>query len=290
MVWLTKSDHFDPDATGCAVVGIAAENLSDHDSGMHEHRLAQLLFAQKGCAAITLDSKLCLLPPTRAAWIPGGLPHRVQVRSAMAYRSVYFEPEILQDAPEKAEVFEVSAILRAVLERISSAPLETDWTQGAANNLLAVCLDEVRSAPRLPVLLPLPSDPRLARLTTTALPPPLGLLAARVGASEKTIGRVFQRETGMSYRQWRQQWRLMKAYEMLAAGTGISMTAQDLGFASDSAFITFFKGLSGQTPKAFLNTSSGITDEKMRSRGEECEKGWQQGHELKRNETLEMSG
>nr|WP_245601515.1 helix-turn-helix domain-containing protein [Sedimentitalea nanhaiensis] len=107
------------------------------------------------------------------------------------------------------------------------------------------------------MLLPLPSDPRLARLTTTVLPPPLGLLATRVGASEKTIGRIFKRETGMSYRQWRQQWRLMKAYEMLVAGASISMTAQDLGFASDSAFITFFKNLSGQTPKAFLKTPAG---------------------------------
>nr|WP_245152971.1 AraC family transcriptional regulator [Stappia taiwanensis] len=115
-------------------------------------------------------------------------------------------------------------------------------------------MDEIRRAPRVPTLLPLPSDPRLARLDTASLPPSLGQLASDVGAGEKTIGRIFRRETGMSYQEWRQQWRLLKAYELLSAGTSISCVSQELGFAGDSAFISFFKHAAGVTPKRYVRS------------------------------------
>jgi methylphosphotriester-DNA--protein-cysteine methyltransferase len=72
------------------------------------------------------------------------------------------------------------------------------------------------------MMLALPQDKRLALLAGDALPPPLQQLAARCGASEKTISRIFRRDTGMTYQQWRQQWRLMKAVELLATGERIT--------------------------------------------------------------------
>ncbi len=68
----------------------------------------------------------------------------------------------------------------------------------------------------------------------------------------KTISRLFQRETGMSYQQWRQQWRLMKAVELLASGQRITDVAQALEFASDSAFIYFFRSQTGKTPGQYI--------------------------------------
>lgn len=35
---------------------------------------------------------------------------------------------------------------------------------------------------------------------------------------EHTISRIFIRDTGMNYQNWRQQWRLLRAIEMLAEG------------------------------------------------------------------------
>jgi len=101
--------------------------------------------------------------------------------------------------------------------------------------------------------LPLPTDRRLARLADPTLPPPLKVLAARVGASEKTIGRIFRRETGLSYQQWRQQWRLLKAIELLAKKERISVIASTLEFSSDSAFIAFFRQMTGFTPRVYLS-------------------------------------
>lgn len=102
------------------------------------------------------------------------------------------------------------------------------------------------------MLLPLPTDQRFTWLQRDQLPPPLAVLAAHIGASGKTISRIFRRETGMNYQQWRQQWRLLKAVELLANRQSITSVALDLGFASDSAFIAFFKGLTGHTPRAYI--------------------------------------
>jgi len=102
-------------------------------------------------------------------------------------------------------------------------------------------------------MIALPQDKRLAMVCGAALPPALGALAARCGASEKTISRLFRRDTGMTYQQWRQQWRLMKAVEMLATGERITDTAQALDFASDSAFIYFFRTMTGMTPGRYFS-------------------------------------
>jgi hypothetical protein len=64
---------FDPDQHAGSAIGIAAA-LGWHDSGRHQHQRHQLLFAQAGCMTIELDDQVCLLPPTRAAWLPAGCP------------------------------------------------------------------------------------------------------------------------------------------------------------------------------------------------------------------------
>ncbi|MFE8730360.1 helix-turn-helix domain-containing protein, partial [Aeromonas hydrophila] len=94
--------------------------------------------------------------------------------------------------------------------------------------------------------LPLPTDPRLGDWLQQlkrgdALPERLNQLAGQIGASDKTIGRIFMRETGMSYQAWRQQWRLLRGMELLAEGQSISRISSALEFSSDSAFISFFR-------------------------------------------------
>ncbi len=58
----------------------------------------------------------------------------------------------------------------------------------------------------------------------------------------------------MNYQDWRQQWRLLKAVELLSTGMPVSAVADWLEFSSDSAFIAFFKKQTGQTPLTFMKT------------------------------------
>ena len=256
MAWLAADATFDPDRLTAPVIGIAAL-LGDHDSGLHSHQRGQLLFTQQGCTRITLDNQLCLLPPTRAAWIPCGVPHRAVMHKTVDYRSVYVSPALADQLPKQVRVIEVSVLLRAVLEPMAMAPFETDWGSGRYAHLLGLCLDEIQQAAEQPMLLPLPRDKRLAPLLADleSLPPTLQTLEQQIGASTKTIGRIFLRETGLGYQQWRQQWRLMRVIELLAIGRSLGYCAFELGFASDSALIAFFKGMTGTTPRGYFKSS-----------------------------------
>lgn len=257
MALILPDDPFDPDQLTGAVLGIASD-LGWHDSGLHQHQRHQLLFAQAGCMSIELDHRVCLLPPSRAAWIPAGVPHRVLMRGVVAYRSLYFTPQ--HEQPAGLQVIAVNPLLREIIERMAFWPWDKPDTEQCRT--MALFMEELAQAPRESWQLSLPSDPRLAVWLQEVkrgnrLPDRLNRLAERVGASDKTIGRIFMRDTGMSYQAWRQQWRLLRAMELLAEAVPISQVAGQLEFASDSAFISFFKQHTGQTPLRYLSSRSG---------------------------------
>ncbi|MBL3575538.1 helix-turn-helix transcriptional regulator [Rhodovulum sulfidophilum] len=252
MVWLAPSDPFDADQLARPVVGIASR-MVQHDSGWHSHARGQLLFAYAGSIRIMLPDATSILPPIRMVWIPPGTPHRVTIRSEVEYRSIYLDETRVAAPFAGTAIVAMTPLLREVFERMSLQPFDTDWSAGAAQNLLAVCLDELATARHEPMLLPVPSDPRLARLDIEELPPGLEDLSCRIGVTTRTISRIFRRETGMSYQAWRQSWRLLRAVDLLASGLGVTRVASDLGFSSDSAFIAFFRQMTGETPKRYID-------------------------------------
>ncbi|MGO3870320.1 MAG: AraC family transcriptional regulator [Alcaligenes sp.] len=246
MPWLDASDPF-PELTGRHALGIAAR-LAQHDSGLHQHPWGQILYTHSGCITVTLDQHLCLLPPGRLIWIPALLPHQAQMSEQVDYRSVYLDPVHYPDLPAKVQLLAANDLLTAALDRIAQADLDMDWDQAPGRHVMLVLLDELQHASEQALWLPLPQDSRLRHIDLDALPPSLNVLASYLGASGKTISRLFKRDTGLNYQQWRQQWRLLKAIEQLSTGARVTQLASDLGFASDSAFIAFFKEQTGLTP------------------------------------------
>ena len=109
------------------------------------------------------------------------------------------------------------------------------------------CLN--RSAPRRPCRLrplcrSLEAHPE--RQTT------LGDWSQRLGLSEKTLSRLFQRETGLSFRAWRQRLRLLGALAPLERGERVTDVALACGYDSTSAFIAAFRQQFGCTPGEFF--------------------------------------
>lgn len=259
MAWLAPTDPFDPDTMAAPVAGIASR-LVHHDSGVHSHRRGQLLFAHAGSIRIAMPGLMSMLPPIRVAWIPPGMQHRVLIRGEVDYRSIYLDPARVEQPADELAILSMTPLLREVFERISLMSFDTDWSRGAAKNLLGVCLDELRAARREPMTLPIPTDPRLARLDLDQPPPGLEALARRFGASTRTITRIFLRDTGMSYQAWRQSWRLLRAVDLLASGLSVTAAASELEFSSDSAFIAFFRQMTGETPRHYIRRKVGARD------------------------------
>lgn len=254
MAFILPEQLFNPDLLDNLVIGIAAD-MGEHDSGMHYHRKAQLLYAPAGCMTFTLTQAQVVLPPTRAAWLPAGVEHSVRMHNVVAYRSLYFEPETVSSLPDKVTIFHVNPLLKALIDTMSFWPW--DKPRSSQHNAFSLLCEELGNATEENLALPLPQDKRLttwlAQLQQHQKPPAnLKDMAVEIGASERTISRIFSAQTGMAYQAWRQQWRLLAAIEQLATGTSVAQVGFNLQFSSDSAFISFFKQYTGTTPAQYF--------------------------------------
>ena len=72
------------------------------------------------------------------------------------------------------------------------------------------------------------------------------------GASARTLSRLFAAQTGMTFRQWQRQLRLLTALELLAQGRTVTDVALDVGYDSPSAFISVFRQSLGTTPRRYF--------------------------------------
>lgn len=75
--------------------------------------------------------------------------------------------------------------------------------------------------------------------------------AARVASSPRSLLRDFLADTGLTFEQWRTQFRLTAGVEFLAAGDDVDQVIARVGFVSRSGFSRAFKERFGLTPLAF---------------------------------------
>ncbi|UPG94179.1 AraC family transcriptional regulator [Luteibacter aegosomatissinici] len=221
----------------------------------HQHRRGQLLYASEGTVAVTTPFGAWIAPPERAVWIPSATPHAVRMIGAVNTRSVYIEPEVTGAAGEACRVIAVSPLLRALLVEAVHVPREYD-TAGRDGLLMALLVEEIGRAPRVPLDLPLPSQPELAALCARFLEHPnvaegIDAWAARLGMHRRSFTRLFRQETGMSFAQWRQQACLLAALPRLAAHEAVTEVALDLGYESATSFSTMFRRALGKPPSDY---------------------------------------
>lgn len=253
MAWLDAKADFNPDLCGLPFVGIAAQ-LQDYRSEDHAHEMGQVLFSPNRMMSITTCEQVHViqLAPKYMLWIPPKQIHQVRIQNTAQYRSIYLDIEHYQHLPTNMGVQEMSPLLHESFEHLARCDFDINWEQGIHAHALAICLHELSIfKPKVQTLL-LPQDRRLQALHEMDTIPPLNELVSVCGACEKTITRIFRTQTGMTYQQWRQQWRLAKAHGLLLEQKKQIDIADTLGFASLSAFITFFKKAVGCTPNTYL--------------------------------------
>jgi AraC-like DNA-binding protein len=120
-----------------------------------------------------------------------------------------------------------------------------------------VILDQMQGLSVAPLHLPMPRDPRLQAIAQGVLRDPadprtLTHWARDVGASTRILARLFLADTGLTFRHWCQQARLLEALRRLASREPVTAVALDLGYDSPSAFIAMFKRALGTTPGRYF--------------------------------------
>lgn len=222
----------------------------------HRHDNHQLIYISAGVTAIQTPRGAWIGAPDRAVWIPAGTWHEHRFYGAISFHSIGFptgDPPLPVDAPT---VVAVSGLVRELV-LACTAP---DLPAAEAQRIRTVLRDRLRRADVQALSLPTARDPRLAhacRLVTDDLarPVPIGVLARAVGASERTLARLFRAEFGRTYPQWRTHVRVFHALRLLAGGATVSETARRCGWATTSAFIDTFARTMGQTPGSYRMSS-----------------------------------
>jgi AraC-like DNA-binding protein len=221
----------------------------------HYHEIHQLVNPSSGVLAISTATGTWVVPPQRAVWIPAGVPHAHQAHGPTQMRTLAFSARTDPLRTSAPVVLAVSPLLREIIIALSD-DATPPYTPRQRQDLERVGLDQLRRVGQLPVRLPALDDDRLRAVAALLRQDPadertLKELGLTVGASERTLSRLFRQETGMSFPQWRTQFRLQHALVLLADGTPVTNTALACGWSNPSGFIEAFRSAFGTTPGKF---------------------------------------
>ncbi|HEX2545096.1 MAG TPA: helix-turn-helix transcriptional regulator [Ramlibacter sp.] len=234
----------------------------------HRHAWAQVAYCATGVLQVTAaDGEgaadvTYIVPPSRAVWIAPGASHSVHVIEAAQFRTLYIDAAVMPADWRGCRVLVVSPLLRELVSALD----EPGLPRAREDMLTALLLDELCAADSQSLGVPMPGgasgDKRLRALCEAVLAAPdrratLAEWAAEIGASERTIARLFREELGTSYQQWRQQAVLAHALPLLARGTPVAHVAAACGYASESAFSAMFRTAMGQPPSRMQARATG---------------------------------
>jgi transcriptional regulator GlxA family with amidase domain len=172
-------------------------------------------------------------------------------------RIVFLPAALARSMPDRPAVFMASNLAREVLLALTDPRSHEDASPGyrgsARARLVRVLVDELHEAPEQPLQLPDPRDDRLRGIAQRLYENPADNSALdehgrAVGASTRTLSRLFRSELGMTLYEWRTLLRVQHALVLLADGKDITRTAYACGWASPSSFIAAFTEIMGTSP------------------------------------------
>jgi AraC-like DNA-binding protein/quercetin dioxygenase-like cupin family protein len=239
------------------VVAVALNYPTNQLLPFHKHQSAQLLYASKGVMTVTTKLGIWVVPPERAVWIPKQADHEIHTYGQLSMRTLYIKSEAATDFPKQCCVVTISPLLKELIQHATTLPTYYNL-DGPDERIMSVILDLIKSLPVTPLVLRMPQDSRLKLIYQTLVDNPsdnrsLDEWGHKVGACSRTLTRLFQTETSMNFRQWRQQFRLLQALKRLGQQEPVTNIAFDLGYNSTSAFINMFKKALGKTPGQYFN-------------------------------------
>lgn len=244
---------FSPDAS------LVCETLvHGEDVAAHFHDFGQLRYAASGVLVTATEAGSWMAPADRMTWVPPFHVHSSRSYGQTDVRLLNVPAPLAEQFPPEPSVLVASALMREAYLALINDHEPVDSPR--ARLLLEVVTTETARAPRESLRLPNPHDRRLKAVTdllraNPANPSTLAELGRKIGASERTLSRLFSSELSMSFHQWRTLLRVQCALVELGDGATIIDTAVRLGWANPSSFIEAFTDLLGETPGRYRVTA-----------------------------------
>jgi AraC-like DNA-binding protein/mannose-6-phosphate isomerase-like protein (cupin superfamily) len=224
----------------------------------HHHSRDQFLYSVTGLMRVRTRTAAWIVPPDRAVYLPAGVEHSLEIRGLVTMSTLYIAPRVHDGLPDSPTVLEVSPLLRELVLALIDEPVVYD-EQGRGGALAKLIFSEMTHARRLPLVIPMPRDPRLLRICNAMLADPadrrtLDDWADQAGASVRTLARLFDDELRMGFVAWRQRVRFHNALEAIVAGEPIGLVAKRSGYRSASSFSAAFRNVMGQHPSSLRSS------------------------------------
>lgn len=214
---------------------------------LHQHERGQLVYASSGIMELSTKDELWLIPPRFGVWIPAYTLHKMTTKTKVELNTLFIDTQHWNKSfPTEPCGIEVSSLLHELLSRAASflieySPQSVEW------KTIDLLVEELRWTKSISLLAPVSSmDKRLQDLCHILIinssdNHSLEEWSSQVGATTRTLSRLFKQELNTTFSLWRQQLRIVHAIPSLMAGKPISAIAHQLGYSSQSAFTVMFK-------------------------------------------------
>ncbi|HCI6694418.1 TPA: helix-turn-helix transcriptional regulator [Klebsiella quasipneumoniae subsp. quasipneumoniae] len=261
---INRQSLVNPDLAVALIVG-QTEICEPYTTEEHSHQRHQLIYATRGVVHMSTAVGEWILPPSRALWISGGTKHALTVKRSAEINILYIDPVIYPFTSfAQCCVVEVTALVRELIATCSQNAWDYE-TNTPEYRLSVVLIDQIKKLDLSPLDLNLPRDERALRVVELLKKDPgnrdpLNVLAREVGASARTIERLFSKETHLSFGAWRHRHRMLFAVERLAYGENVTRVALEAGYESSSSFIASFRAMFGTTPSRYFRFESAASN------------------------------
>lgn len=222
---------------------------------LHRHPWGEFVYSFSGVMEVKVAGRHFLAPPQYGIWLPPGIEHVGLNRREVHHCSLYVTAAACTVLPATPCALTVNPLMRAMLDHLRQqtptlAPSVTE------QRLMQALADQLALAPCAASYLPHSDDPLLGPVLDALAADPadnrsLAEWAAVAHTTERTLVRRSQRDLGMTFAEWRQRLRIVRALPRLQAGDKVESIALDLGYGSASAFIAMFRRMMDATPDEF---------------------------------------
>lgn len=221
----------------------------------HSHSWGEFVYSYSGVMEINLADHHYLAPPQYGFWLPPDIEHQGLNRHEAYHCSLYVSRALCANLPDTTCALTLSPLLRAMLEHLRQKETISDPSM-EHQRFLQVVVDLLAQAPRVGSYLPWSVDPQLGPVLTHLQDHPgdnrsLAEFARLAGTTERTLIRRCQAELGISFSEWKQRLRVLKAMPLLEANETVEIISTRLGYGNASAFIAMFKRMTGTTPDEY---------------------------------------
>jgi AraC-like DNA-binding protein len=234
------------------VIGITIQTENSQSAASHHHPRGQLIFAISGVLHVIAQNESWVVPPTQAVWIPPNVSHNVSFPGQVSLASLFFSADACRFLATKCQVLKVSGLLREMI--LKACEFGDHYTALSAQyRFMWVLIDQLATAVVSELNLPAANDHRITKIIENLIAKPratrkIAELAKLVHISERTLARLFIKETGLTLGEWNNRLLIQKAVEQLHNGKSVTTIALDLGYTNPSSFIEMFKKSTGMSP------------------------------------------